>query len=186
MSDREREREVHVKVVKRVLFISLSRRTGLLQTCHQTAWLYLPAPLGLYVSARSSFALSDVCGPGPHGRVWRPQGASQELQPLLLQQLQSGKEVVMEEISWVELMCYLDVMNEFLPLSPTCWWTKRNFTLLGFVNLEPEKWTDSDMEETVQNRRTRLERKGQLEIETSRAETGLQELPDSGRKQWAE
>lgn len=77
---------------------------------HQPAWLYLPAPLRLHVRARSSSALPAVCGllvadwgavvtkaTGSHGGARRPQGADQELQPLLLQQLQSGKKAVRRE-----------------------------------------------------------------------------------------
>lgn len=82
----------------------------LIQSCqggsHQTACLYLPpphcphphpipAPLRLHARAHSSFAVSEVWRPVPHHvQVWGPEGAAEELQPLLLQQLQSGKAVL--------------------------------------------------------------------------------------------
>lgn len=57
--------------------------------------IFTLSPLHLYVRAHSSFALSEVYRPAPlYGGVWWAQGADEELQPLLLQKLQSGKNVV--------------------------------------------------------------------------------------------
>lgn len=110
--------------MKHDLFIQPDRHTELLQRC--PAWLYLPAPLRLYVRAHSSFGLAEVCGPpvdcfglvgvfikvtGPHGGVWRPRGADQELQPLLLQQLQSGKKGKRVVKKVLEFMGSEDVTN---------------------------------------------------------------------------
>lgn len=77
---------------------------------NQPGYIY-PLHLVFYVRAHL-FGLPEVYGPlvvcftlvvvfikvrGPHGRWWWPQGANQELQSLLLQQLQSGKKTEREE-----------------------------------------------------------------------------------------
>lgn len=59
-----------------------------------TAYIYSPPP-GSSSPSHSSLPLSDAAGPVPHHvQVWRPEGGGPELQTLLLQQLQSGKTVV--------------------------------------------------------------------------------------------
>lgn len=77
---------------------------------NQPGYIY---PLHLVFNVRAHLlGLPEVYGPlvicfalvvvfikvrGPHGRLWWPRGANQELQPILLQQLQSGKKAEMEE-----------------------------------------------------------------------------------------
>lgn len=63
---------------------------------HHTTCLCLPPPpLRPHATARSSLTLSEVGGAPPrHLHLWRPQRVRQEPQPLLLQQLQSGKTLV--------------------------------------------------------------------------------------------
>lgn len=111
--ERQVREEYIQREVNRVLIIQTTGQTdtqtsyGALrrgQESHHTACLYLPAPLLLYEGAcYSSFRnlwtsvgcfvplAVNITLTGAHGRVWQSQGASQELQSLFLQKLQSGK-----------------------------------------------------------------------------------------------
>lgn len=62
------------------------------------AGLYLPPSSSS--PSHSSLPLSDAGGPVPHHvQVWQPEGGGPAPQPLLLQQLQSGKTVVVVAVA---------------------------------------------------------------------------------------
>lgn len=77
-------------------FVLMSESSGLPGLC---------GPLVDYWAVFWALSLIFTKATGSHGGAWRPQGANQELQPLLLQQLQSGKKAARRESghvgSWV-------------------------------------------------------------------------------------
>lgn len=111
---RERdEREVHIRGVKHVLFKQRRSQTDS-QSCYRDVRRAGESSNSVAIFTRSTssfmtglYGLLEVYGPlvvcvalsvvfikvtGPHGGVRRDQGAGQELQPLLLRKLQSGKK----------------------------------------------------------------------------------------------